>query len=297
MLARASGFLAFVHRVVAAFRHNQGLLLSGAVAYYTLLSLVPLFVILLVALSYVVDERALLETVELSLDLVVPGQSTVVAEQIAHLLSNWETVGLLGVLALLFFSAAAFSVLEGAMSVIFHHRVLARRRHVLVSAILPYVFVSLVGVGLLLTTVISAALQAVGHESLHVFGHAWSLSGPSGIALYAMGVLGLAMLLTALYMLLPVGRVLFRHALIGGVTATVLWELMRGVLVWYFSNLSMVNVIYGPLGTVIVLLLTLEVAALILLFGAQVVAEADRMRPRFQAAPPPASGPAPRLAE
>jgi membrane protein len=294
MLAMVSAFLGFLQRVVAGFRHNQGLLLSGAVAYYTLLSLVPLFVILLVALSYVVDERALLETVELSLDLVVPGQSTVLTEQIAHLLDNWETVGLLGVVALLFFSAAAFSVLEGAMSVIFHHRVLARRRHVLASAILPYVFVSLVGVGLLLTTVISAALQAVGREPLRVFGYAWSMSGASGAALYGLGVLGLAMLLTALYMLLPVGRVLFRHALIGGVTATLLWELMRGVLVWYFSNLSMVNVIYGPLGAVIVLLLTLEVAALILLFGAQVVAEADRMRPRFQL---PAGAPASRPVE
>jgi membrane protein len=224
----------------------------------------------------------------------VPGQSTIVAEQIAHLLANWETVGLLGVTALLFFSAGAFTVLEGAMSVIFRHRVVARRRRLVVSVLLPYVFISLVGVGMLLTTVISAALQAVGRESLHVFGRAWALSGASGAALYALGVLGLAMLLTALYMLLPVGRVLFRHALIGGVTATVLWELMRGVLVWYFANLSVVNVIYGPLGTVIVLLLTLEIASLILLFGAQVVAEADRLRPRFRAVPP-AADPSPRL--
>jgi membrane protein len=295
MRALLSGFLEFMGRVVTDFRHNQGLLLSGAVAYYTLLSIVPLFVILLVALSHVVDERSLLETVETSLDLVVPGQSTIVAEQIAHLLANWETVGLLGVTALLFFSAGAFTVLEGAMSVIFRHRVVARRRRLVVSVLLPYVFISLVGVGMLLTTVISAALQAVGRESLHVFGRAWPLSGASGTALYALGVLGLAMLLTALYMLLPVGRVLFRHALIGGVTATVLWELMRGVLVWYFANLSVVNVIYGPLGTVIVLLLTLEIAALILLFGAQVVAEADRLRPRFRTIPPAAEAPSARL--
>jgi membrane protein len=90
------------------------------------------------------------------------------------------------------------------------------------------------------------------------------------------------MLMTALYMLLPKGRVLFRHALIGGVTATVLWELMRGVLVWYFARLSSVNLIYGSLATVIVLLLTLEVAALIFLLGAQVVAEVDRRRKPFR---------------
>ena len=63
------------------------------------------------------------------------------------------------------------------------------------------------------------------------------------------------MLLTAFYMVLPARRVQFRLALMGGITATLLWELMRRVLVWYFANLSMVNVVYGSLGTVIVLLM------------------------------------------
>jgi membrane protein len=58
--------------------------------------------------------------------------------------------------------------------------------------------------------------------------------------------------------------------------ATVLWEIVRHILVWYFANLSMVNVVYGSLATTIIVLLTLEVAALILLLGAQVIAELER---------------------
>ena len=38
--------LVFACRVVAAFRANQGLLLAGAVAYYTLLSVVPLLILI-----------------------------------------------------------------------------------------------------------------------------------------------------------------------------------------------------------------------------------------------------------
>jgi len=45
---------AFIRRVFHAFRHNQGMLLSGAVAYYTLLSIVPLIVVLLAVLSHFV---------------------------------------------------------------------------------------------------------------------------------------------------------------------------------------------------------------------------------------------------
>jgi membrane protein len=55
-----------------------------------------------------------------------------------------------------------------------------------------------------------------------------------------------------------------------------LWEITRRVLVWYFRVLSMVNVIYGSIATTVVALLSIEVAVLILLFGAQVIAELER---------------------
>ena len=48
------------------------------------------------------------------------------------------------------------------------------------------------------------------------------------------------------------------------------------MLVWYYSTLSMVNLIYGSFATAVVALLIAEVAALILLLGAQVIAELER---------------------
>ena len=46
-------------------------------------------------------------------------------------------------------------------------------------------------------------------------------------------------------------------------------------MVYYFTKISMVNLIYGSLATVIVVLLFLEVAFVILLLGAQVIAELE----------------------
>ena len=63
---------------------------------------------------------------------------------------------------MLFFSSLAFTVLENAMSVIFHHRVAIRRRHFLVSAILPYCYILCLGVGLLIVTLVSNSLQGFG---------------------------------------------------------------------------------------------------------------------------------------
>jgi uncharacterized BrkB/YihY/UPF0761 family membrane protein len=58
----------------------------------------------------------------------------------------------------------------------------------------------------------------------------------------------------------------------------VLWEIVRRLLVWYYSNLSLVNIIYGSLATTVVALLSIEAAVLILLLGAQVISEFDRRR-------------------
>ena len=51
---------AFALQVMKAFRANQGLLLAGAVAYYTLLSIVPLLILMVIALSHVIDQAELL---------------------------------------------------------------------------------------------------------------------------------------------------------------------------------------------------------------------------------------------
>ena len=85
------------------------------------------------------------------------------------------------------------------------------------------------------------------------------------------------LLLTSIYLVMPVGRLSLRHALIGGITAALLWEITRHILVWYFSTLSLVNVVYGTFATVIIILLSLEAAAIILLLGAQVIAEYERI--------------------
>src|SRR5947207_12741332 len=62
--------LRFIGVVLSRFRANQGLLLAGAVAHYTLLSLIPLLILLLIALSRVIDEARLLATLSEYLEFV-----------------------------------------------------------------------------------------------------------------------------------------------------------------------------------------------------------------------------------
>ena len=267
----------FAWCVLKAFKKNQGLLLAGAVAYYALLSVVPLLILAVIALSHVVDQAELLSTLGRYLEWLVPGQSRAIIGELRNFLDHREVIGWLLLVTMLFFSSLAFTVLENAMSVIFLHRIAIRKRRYVVSAVLPYAYILCLGFGLLIITLVSGALQAMGQESIGILGHDWSLQGVSGLLLYLLGLAGEIFVLSSVYMVMPVGRLSWRHAFLGGATAALLWEITRHLLVWYFSTLSQVNVVYGSLTTAIIVLFSLEIGATLLLLGAQVISEYERI--------------------
>ena len=271
--------LAFLRRVLAGIRRHQVLLLAGAVAYYTLLSLIPMLALILVVLSQLMAPEQLLAVTRDYLAWVAPGLADTLTGEVHAFIGQWRVIGIVGLLALLFFSSLAFTALENAMSVIFFHRVAIRRRHFLVSAIIPYLYILMLALGLLAVTALSSALHALEGRTLMVFGAPWSLTGTGRWLMYAVGVLGEVLLFTSLYLVMPVGKLALRHALVGGVTAALLWELTRHALVWYLANLSIVSLVYGTFAAAIVILVSLELAALIVLLGAQVIAEYERIRP------------------
>ena len=269
--------VAFALQVLRAFQGNQGLLLAGAVAYYALLSIVPLLILMVIALSQLIDQGVLLETLRRALEYLVPGEGGAVVVELKAFLDHRAVIGWVLLITMLFFSSLGFKVLENAMFVIFLHRMQMRRRRLLVSLLLPFGYIIFIGAVLFVGAIVIADLLAIGAEDFFLLGHSWSLTGFSHLLIYGVGLIGEILLISAIYYFMPVGRLSVHHALIGGVTAALLWEAVRFALRWYFDTLSQVNVVYGSLTTSIVVLLSLEVAAALLLLGAQVIAEYERI--------------------
>jgi YihY family inner membrane protein len=272
MVDRIFGFLL---QVVRRFISNQGFLLSGAVAYYTLLSIVPLSILSLIVLTHFIEEQQLILTLSTYLEMVIPGYAATLTEQVRAFIENRKVVSIIGFLAMLFFSSLAFSMLEEAMSVIFFYKVMIQRRKFLISAIIPYVYIFVIGVGIVLVSLIVGAIETLESRHLTILGWSLDLGGTTGVAMYIMGIVGEVLMFTSIYLVMPVVRVRFSHALIGGLTAAVLWEITRRLLIWYYATISMVNVIYGSIAITVVALLSIEVVAIILLLGAQVIAELE----------------------
>jgi YihY family inner membrane protein len=264
----------FVSRVLRHFfLYNHGLLLTAAVAYNMMLSLIPLSAVFLVVFSNFFDQDALLKAITSEASLIAPGFAPTLTEVLTGFLASRSLIGWVGVGILLVFSSLAFRVLEDAIAIIFHRPLPALKRKFWISALMPYLFIVIVVAGLIAITAINAIIDTHGKKSIDFFGMSLMPYRHFNHLIYLTGLFGLVLLFALFYKLMPVAKVSFRRALAGGLTATVLWEGVRYLLVAYYTKVSMVNVVYGSMATIIIVLLTMEAVALILLLGAQVIAD------------------------
>ena len=269
--------LRFLWRVLVVFLGNRGILLAGGVGYNILLSIVPLFALLVALLAGVADQQHLLEVLAIQVRHLAPAHAEVLLDAVRTLLDSRDVIGMLGFPVLLLFSSFAFRMLEDALAIIFHTPDTQHpRRSAWVSALLPYAFMLVLGAGLLALTLLVSLVSAVNALWLALFERELPLAGLSETALNLTSFLGVFLLFSAIYKFLPVVKIALRRAVVGGFVAALLWEGVRLLLVFYFANISLVNAVYGSLATLVVVLLSLEVRAIILLLGAQVIAELER---------------------
>jgi membrane protein len=275
---RIPNVVRFLVRVLRDFLlHNHGMLLTGSVAFNLMLSLIPLCAVLVVVVSNFIHPETLMETLVKELEMIAPGFSPTIVEGIEGFLRNRNLIGGIGFASLLFFSSKAFRVIEASFAVIFRRPLPGLRRRFWISVLLPYLFILIIAAGLILITAANALLDTGGDWLAGIWPAMDGLIGSHASKLvYLISFCGLVLLFALLYKIIPVAVVSFPRALAGGLTAAVLWELLRHLLVAYYSSVSSVNVIYGSMATVAVILLTLEAAALILLLGAQVIAHLQR---------------------
>ena len=269
-IVRVVGFIA---RVVSGFLNNRGILLAGGVGYNALLSVVPFLTLTVAVLSLFFDDQHILGMLRPELRVLVPQNADAILQAAETYLESPGTVSVVSVLVLLFFSSIAFRMLEQAVAAIFHTSSKGLHRHFLVSAVLPYTFMLLLMAALFFITLLTSSLDALGAQAVRVLGVEVSLEWGTNLLLRIAGWVGLVLLFAGIYRVLPVVKISMNKALIGGLCAAVLWQSVGSFMVYYFANLSMVNVIYGSLATVVVMLLFMEIAFIILLLGAQVIAE------------------------
>jgi membrane protein len=270
-------------RPVDKFYADRGPHLAAMIAYFALLSFVPLLFLTISALSLTgrPDESSYLVT---ELKKAFPGSSiSSIVRTVNQIQDNAKTLGIIGAAALLWTSLSLFSVLESAFNIVYGQPNRSFLRGKLVAFALLLLSLMTLFVGLL--------MGSFGFDLLRRYA-GWFLDNP--YAAYGISVvtslLAVFVFLVAVYYLLTNVEHTFRSVLPGAVVSALVLEGSFQVLplyVRYSGNVVALKAFGGPA----LLLVWLYLMAYVIVFGAEINWWLDsRRRP----ASAPASAPAAR---
>jgi membrane protein len=257
-------------RVFKNFFRDDGSHMAAGVAYYGIFSMFPLALATISIAGIFIKSDDVREQVLSFLQRQVGiGSEELVTSNIDALVNARGAVGVVAAITLFWASRAVF----GAV-----HRVLNRawkvreprqfffRQFAHVSAAL----------GIAILFIISATVgptgRALASKTETLFGVAIPWATLFTVLPFAIS----ALLFLVIYKFVPDARVRWRDALPAAVVASVLFELAKLAFTSYLGNLSSLDLVYGSVTTVVVLMLFLYIVALILVLGAELSSEYQR---------------------
>jgi len=256
-------------RILSMIAHGASehklLVRSTALAYTTLLSIVPLLAVsfsLFKAFGGLEGAMGKIQTFIIS--NLTPGTGENITQYLDQFISRYHSgaVGGIGFLALLLTVIALLTSIERAFNEIWgiqKNRSFIRR----VTSYWALITIGPVLLGLSIT--ITASLQASGIVQ--------GVLGSSGLDRFLVGKLPYLVtffLFSTLYLIMPNTKVTVKSAAIGGVVGAFLWEIAKWGYTLYAANMITDSKIYGSLAALPLFLVWLYYSWIVVLIGAEV---------------------------
>ena len=239
---------------------------AAAISFQTFVSLFPLIGFLTAVAAFLIDPDVLVQLVAEQSEDLAPGAEAFLEGTLPSVAAVRGSVGIVSLLGLLWTGSNLFGAMRRGLDAATGA---TRRRTFVQGRTLDLSIAMLTGVLLAVSVSITAVLtfllqsELLGGESPFAW-LGWLLRwlGVLLPVLFATGVFGL------MYHLVPAERLGWRPALAGGLVGAVGFEIGKNAFVWYTANFGSFNAIYGPIATIVLLLIWLYFSSLIFLAGA-----------------------------
>ena len=278
---------AILVRAVKEFLSDNGTMLASALAYSTFFA-IPSVLLVVVGVFTLIAGPATITALMGHFSHVMPAQATSLLGGSLHRLDQHPSTGLamtiVGAVLAVWATTGAMTSYMTALNLAYERRdgrSFVRKRLIAVE------LVAVIGFAFLLVAVLLIFGPAVEH---FVAGHAGPVSGAVGwiwwIAEWPILVMGLlAAFATLLYLGPDVAHPRWRFITPGSIFAAIVWLAASGAFAVYTAMFSSYNKTWGSLAAVIIMLTWLWLAAIALLLGAEINAEAERSRELRQGQP------------
>ena len=267
----------FVLAVIRAFVRHRDPQASSAIAYQVLFAIIPLTGLLLAAFGFFMQspERRV-RMIDLVIEVVPLQSNAFVIDAIRAVATQSVGLTIVGLVGFVWSSTALFSAIREAFNATWEVRT---PRSFLMGKLVDVG--AMVGLGLLLATSLAGTvgvhlLQGLGGSdpTRAVYRVLMPLSTMVGLV-FPAAISFLTFLL--LYRYVPNVRHCMGDVWMGALVATLLFEFGKHAFTFYVTYLSPVHSAYGALGDVMLFMLWMWLSSLVLLIGAEVSAEHNRM--------------------
>lgn len=273
------GRLEVLRDALDGFNEAKGSDVAAAMAYYTMFSLFPMLLALIATGSFFLEAEQVQQEVVRIVTQAVPISEELILTNVDQVLENRGTIGLVGLVGLLWSGTGVFTNLLSHVNVAWRRaepRGMVERRLLGLGVGL----LGIVGVVLMLLLLSTPALNVLTYLELE---NGWWVTLFEG-ALGTLIASGIPLLVTfvlffALYRWAPNTDVRMNEAAWPALIVAGIFEAAKRVFAWYVSSDFVdYRVVYGSLGAVVALLLWIYLAATLLLMGAHVSAAIARNR-------------------
>jgi membrane protein len=246
--------------------------MAGSLAFTTLLAIVPMFALVVAALSRTPWWEDLLVQIKifLLLNLVPEIAHKVITVYMEEFASNAGRLTGLG-LGVVFVTAIATMLMVDRQIHAIWREPPTRKLWIAMLAYAALLFVGplLIAISVSLTTYLMSLSKEVDAPD---GAHAFMLQAAPAVV--SMGAFFL------LYKLVPHTYVRSWHALLGALVASLLFEWAKELFAFYVANMRTYNVVYGTFVTVPFFLIWIYVSWLVVLFGAELTAALGHWPPK-----------------
>jgi len=264
----------FIRSVRSYASHACGIF-AAAIAFFGVLSIFPLLLLLVTLFALVLKASDAASLVLNNVSVFFPGSADLLTSAVDAVTSAEPAFAGVGIVGLLWSSMGAFMALGYALNRIWN----VKDRNILVQYAIAAGLALSVGLVALASLIVSAAAD-LAHFT-HGFFPNEALLGSGVATVAASNAINLVIVAAAaglLYRWLPNTRVDWRDALVPACLVAVLGDLAKFGFSWYLSAIAHFNRIYGPVAAIAGLMLWIFLAAVLLLFGAEMSCQLARLR-------------------
>ena len=259
-----------IKRVWRGYWKDDCLILSAAISFYAIFSFIPFLFLLFVILGLFVGSSSTLygQIVQFAKELV-PKIPPEVMEDIKTVVDHRNALGGVGIFFLLWVFDVAFYSLAHSFDRIFGR---GWKRRYYRMKLLSFATLLFVGFVLYASVYLTMLASMIRNTGVTILGIHVSRYLAESLSFRSMSYFLLILASTAMFLIVPNRKIRIRYALLGGFACANLWYLAKFAFVWYVTNIAVFNIVYGALGTLVVVVLWIYYSANILLICAEWVA-------------------------